>query len=88
MAKAKQLKFLVSGSNQFSRINVSHAAAAEALKNAKELPARGYVDVKSCTPRGQILLPDDFEQLEKIAKRPDPVACEADDNRKAPEDGL
>jgi hypothetical protein len=87
VAKAKQLKFLVSGSNQFSRINVSHAAAAEALKNAKELLARGYVDVKICTPRGRILLPDDFEQLEKIAK-PNPVACEADDDRKAPEVGL
>ena len=65
VAKAKQLKFLVSGSNQFSRVNVSHAAAAEALKNAKELLARGYVDVKICTPRGQILVPDDFEQLER-----------------------
>jgi hypothetical protein len=63
VAKAKQLKFLVSGSNQFSRVNVSHAA--EALKNARELLARGYVDVKICTPRGQILVPDDFEQLER-----------------------
>jgi hypothetical protein len=88
VAKAKQLKFLVSGSNQFSRVNVSHAVVAEALKNAKELLARGYVDVKICTPRGQILVPDDFEQLERYRKRPDPGACEADNESKAPEDGL
>jgi hypothetical protein len=65
VAKAKQLKFLVSGRNQFSCVNVGHSAVAEALKNAKELLARGYVDVKICTPRGQILVPDDFEQLER-----------------------
>jgi hypothetical protein len=64
VASTTQLKFLVSGSNQFSHVNVGHPNAAEALKNAKELLARGYVDVKICTPRGQILLPDDFDQLE------------------------
>jgi hypothetical protein len=64
VASPTQLKFLVSGSNQFSHVNVGHPNAAEALKNAKELLARGYVDVKICTPRGQILLPDDFDQLE------------------------
>jgi hypothetical protein len=64
VASTTQLKFLVSGSNQFSHVNVGHPNAAEALKNAKELLARGYEDVKICTPRGQILLPDDFDQLE------------------------
>jgi hypothetical protein len=64
VASTTQLKFLVSGSNQFSHVNVGHPNAAEALKNARELLARGYVDVKICTPRGQILLPDDFDQLE------------------------
>jgi hypothetical protein len=64
VASTTQLKFLVSGSNRFSHVNVGHPNAAEALKNAKELLARGYVDVKICTPRGQILLPDDFDQLE------------------------
>jgi hypothetical protein len=58
------LQFLVSGNNQFSRINVGRPTAAEALKKAKELVARGYMDVKICTPRGQIVLPDEFDQLE------------------------
>jgi hypothetical protein len=38
--------------------------AAEALKKAKELVGRSYMDVRICTPRGQILLSDEFDQLE------------------------
>jgi hypothetical protein len=64
MASTTQLQFLVSGNNQFSRVNVGRPTAAEALKKAKELLGRGYMDVKICTPRGQILLPDEFDQLE------------------------
>jgi hypothetical protein len=64
VVSATQLKFLVSGSNQFSRVNVGHSTAAEALKNAKELLVRGYVDVKIRTPRGRILPPGEFDQLE------------------------
>jgi hypothetical protein len=59
-----QLQFLVSGNNQFSRVNVRRSTAAEALKKAKELLGRGYMDVKICTPRGRLLLPDEFDQLE------------------------
>jgi hypothetical protein len=64
MASGTQLLFLVSGSNQFSRINVGCPTASEALKKARELVGRGYMDVRICTPRGQILLPDEFDQLE------------------------
>jgi hypothetical protein len=64
VGSATQLQFLVSGNNQFSRINVGRPTAAEALKKAKELVARGYMDVRICTPRGQIVLPDEFDQLE------------------------
>jgi hypothetical protein len=64
VASTTQLQFLVSGSSQFSRVNVGRPTATEALKEAKELLGRGYMDVKICTPRGQILLPDEFDQLE------------------------
>jgi len=64
VASTTRLQFLVSGNNQFSRVNVGCATAAEALKKAKELLGRGYIDVRICTPRGQILLSDEFDQLE------------------------
>jgi hypothetical protein len=64
VASTTQLQFLVSGNNQFSRINVGCPTPAEALKKAKELVARGYMDVRICTPRGQIMLSDEFHQLE------------------------
>ena len=64
MASTTQKQFLVSGNNQFSRINVGYPTAAEALKKAKELLGRGYMDVRTCTPRGQILLFDEFDQLD------------------------
>jgi hypothetical protein len=64
VASATQLEFLVSGNNQFSRVNIGCLTAAEALKKAKELVARGYMDVRICTPRGQILLSDEFDQFE------------------------
>jgi hypothetical protein len=63
VAKAKHLKFLVSGSNH-SRASMLVMPRLRKRKHAKELLARGYVEVKICTPRGQILLPDDFVQLE------------------------
>jgi hypothetical protein len=65
VASTAQLQFLVSGNNQFSRVNIGRPTAAEALKEAKELLGRGYMDVKICTPRGQILLADEFDQLER-----------------------
>jgi hypothetical protein len=65
VASTTQLQFLVSGNNQFSRVNIGRPTAAEALKEAKELLGRGYMDVKICTPRGQILLADEFDQLER-----------------------
>ena len=64
MASTIQLKFLVSGNNRFSRVNVGCPTAAEALKQAKEFVGQGYMDVRICTPRGQILLSDEFDRLE------------------------
>jgi hypothetical protein len=63
MASTAQLRYLVSGNNQFGRINLGRPTAAEALKKAKELLEEGYMDVRISTPRGQILLSDEFDQL-------------------------
>ena len=63
MVSAPRLQFLVSGNNQLSRINIGRATAAEAVREARELVGRGYVDVRICTPRGQIVLPEEFDQL-------------------------
>jgi 3-oxoacyl-(acyl-carrier-protein) synthase len=64
VASAARLQFLVSGNNQFSRITIACTAAAEALKKAREFIGRGYMDVRICTPRGQILSSDEFDRLE------------------------
>jgi hypothetical protein len=61
---ATQLQYLVGGNNGAGRINLSRDTAAAALKKARELLQEGYMDVRICTPRGQILLPDEFDKLE------------------------
>jgi ribosomal protein S4 len=38
---------------------------AAALKKARQLVQEGYIDVRICTPRGQVLLSDEFNHLEK-----------------------
>lgn len=64
MDSTAQLKYLVSGHHQFGRITLGRRTAADALKKAKELLERGYMDVRICTPRGQILMSNEFDQLE------------------------
>ncbi|WP_291706477.1 hypothetical protein [Bradyrhizobium sp.] len=64
MDSAAQLKYLVSGNNHFGRVSVGRPTAVEALKKAKDLLERGYMDVRICTPRGKILLSNEFDQLE------------------------
>ena len=64
MASTTRLQFLVSGNNQFTRINIGRPTAAEAVREARELVGRGYMDVRICTPRGQVVLPDEFDQLD------------------------
>lgn len=64
MDSAAQLQFLISGNNGFGRVNLGRDTSAGALKKAKELLREGYMDVKICTPGGQILVPDEFGQLE------------------------
>ena len=69
MDSTTQLQYLVSGNNQFGRINLGCPTAAAALKNAKELLERGYMDVQICTTRGQIFCSDEFDQLDAKSSR-------------------
>jgi hypothetical protein len=64
MDRAAQLQFLISGNNGFGRVNLGRDTTAGALKKAKELLQEGYMDVRIRTPRGEILLPDEFDKLE------------------------
>lgn len=58
------MQYLISGNNGFGRVNLGRDTAAAALKKAKELLQEGYMDVRISTPRGQVLLSDEFDQLE------------------------
>jgi hypothetical protein len=68
MDSAKKLQYLVSGNDQSGRVNLSRPTAASAVKKASELVEQGYMDVRICTPRGQILMSDEFDQLEGLGK--------------------
>jgi hypothetical protein len=59
-----QLQYLVSGNHRFRRVNLGHATAPAALKAANELLRDGYMEVRICTPRGVVLRPDEFGQLD------------------------
>jgi hypothetical protein len=64
MASSPELQYLISGNDRYGRVSVSRAAAASAVKKARELVQEGYMDVKISTPRGRILLPDEFDEFE------------------------
>jgi hypothetical protein len=60
-----KLKYLVSGSHKGVSEYLGRIAVGAALRKAKQLVQEGYIDVRICTPRGQVLLSDDFNHLEK-----------------------
>jgi hypothetical protein len=59
-----ELKYLVGGYREGLRENVRRATAPAAVRKARQLQRQGYVDVRICTPRGQVLLEDEFNHLE------------------------
>lgn len=63
--RPSELQGLASGSNQFSHVNVGHAAAAEVVEGSKGAAGPGLRGREICTPRGQMLVPEDFERLER-----------------------
>jgi hypothetical protein len=65
MDSATKLQYLVSGNDQSARVNLGRPTAVAAVKKARELMEQGYLDVRICTPLGQILMPDEFDRLEE-----------------------
>lgn len=64
MDRATQVQFLISGRDLSGNVKLSRDTATAALKKANELLQKGYLDVRICTPRGRVLSPDEFEELD------------------------
>jgi hypothetical protein len=64
MDSTTQVQFLISGRDQFGDVRLGRSTAVAALKKARELLQEGYLDVRICTPRGRVLLPEEFEELD------------------------
>ena len=60
-----KLKYLVGGNHEGVSEYLGRVTAEAALRKARQLVQEGYIDVRICTPRGQVLLPDDINHLEK-----------------------
>jgi predicted phosphohydrolase len=60
-----KLKYLVSGNHDGFSEHLGRVTVAAALRTARQLVQEGYIDVRICTPRGQVLSSDDFSHLEK-----------------------
>jgi hypothetical protein len=89
VVSAPPLQYLVSGNNQFSRVNIERLTAAEALKKGKGavgarlLGRENYArhEVKSCCPMSLI----DSKDSEPPKSRG--KCCEVDNERKVLENG-
>jgi hypothetical protein len=64
MDRTIELINLISGNDQFGRVNLGRVAPAAAVRKAKELLQESYLDVRISTPRSLIPLSDEFDQLE------------------------
>jgi hypothetical protein len=80
-SRRSQLKYLVGGNHEGVRENLGRATVAAALRKARQLLCQGYVDVRICTPRGQVLLADEFNHLEQLEETD--MAKERRGNREA-----
>jgi hypothetical protein len=50
--------YLVSGTNEYGSSNLGRGTATFALRLARKLLRKGYMDVRVCTPRGRVLQSD------------------------------
>jgi hypothetical protein len=50
--------------NLCGRVNLGRNTAEAALKKAREFLQEGYLDVRISTPRGRLLSPEEFDQLD------------------------
>jgi hypothetical protein len=64
MDKATHPQYLISGRNLCGRVNLGRGTLEAALKKAREFLQEGYLDVKISTPRGVVLSPEEFDQLD------------------------
>jgi hypothetical protein len=83
VASQRQLRYLVGGKHDDDGIieNLHRATAAAALRKARQLLTEGYTDVRICTPRGQVVLPEEFNYLDK--QETDMTKAERRGNREA-----
>lgn len=82
MGRAIRVPYLVSGTNEYGGSNLGRGTAAVALRLARRLLREGYMDVRVCTPRGRVLQPNEFDQLEP-AKESDMAKGQQRSNREA-----
>ena len=64
MDRTTHLQYLIGGTNLCGRVNLGRSTAEAALKKASEFLQEGYLDVRISTPRGRLLLPEEFDQLD------------------------
>jgi hypothetical protein len=64
MDRTTHLQYLIGGSNLCGRVNLGRSTAEAALKKAREFLQEGYLDVRISTPRGRLLSPEEFDQLD------------------------
>jgi hypothetical protein len=62
--RTTHLQYLISGTNLCGRVNLGRNTAEAALKKAREFLQDGYLDVRISTPRGRLLSPEEFDQLD------------------------
>jgi hypothetical protein len=62
--RTTHLQYLISGTNLCGRVNLGRNTAEAALKKAREFLQEGYLDVRISTPRGRLLSPEEFDQLD------------------------
>ena len=64
MDRTIHLQYLIGGTNLCGRVNLGRSTAEAALKKAREFLQEGYLDVRISTPRGRLLSPEEFDQLD------------------------
>ncbi len=58
------MRYLITGTNAHGSANLGRGSATLALRIARKLLREGYADVRVCTPRGRVLQPDEFHELD------------------------
>ena len=64
MDRTTHLQYLIGGTNLCGRVNLGRDTAEAALKKAREFLQEGYLEVRISTPRGRLLSPEEFDQLD------------------------